>query len=306
MLIDQVLSHHRCRRIIARALQVFTKINFQHYETKTALKPTWVLGMFRSGTSMITNMYVNLGYNLGPKYQQIRATGNLRHLNPSGFFEDFIFVDLARYFLNLLKRNGQNPPTKDEVAKLYWDDFSIKEFIYYSLVNLNDDRVSTINKIKCYIQLIKYGLDGYMNSKGFQPIIKSPMLSFFYSLMQHKWPESKYIIIFRHPHATLKSSESLTRNASSELYCSYHRFLLDACETLPNVIYLSYDHMIRNPDQTYRLIGNIEGIPFETVRKLNKDLIKKELIRNIPSKNGLNNSALDIYNLLCDRAINVI
>ncbi|MEQ8521305.1 MAG: sulfotransferase [Vicingaceae bacterium] len=304
-MLNEILSHHRSRRVLNFGLLMYSRLYADKEKKGSLSRPLWVLGMFRSGTSLLTNFYVNIGYNVGPNSRLLQSVGIWQDLNPKGFFEDFIFADLSRYFLHLLGRSGDSPPTQAEVDGLNWAHFNVRDFISFSLINSFEDRISIINKVRCYVFLIRYGLDGYILSMGDMPIVKIPMLSFFYKLLASKWPLSRFVVIFRHPQSVLKSSQAITLRANEKLYCIYHEFLLDKYLESKSAYYISYDHIIANPRESFFEICKKEGIDKPMAEEKCISLIDLSLIRNSEKTLIEDNRLSLLYYELCSRAINI-
>jgi len=76
-------------------------------EAKTVV----VLGMHRSGTSMVGNVLRNLGIDMGKRLAKAKWT------NPLGHFEDKDFVDLNSRILRLAGGSWDKPPDQDKIRK---------------------------------------------------------------------------------------------------------------------------------------------------------------------------------------------
>ena len=76
-------------------------------EAKTVV----VLGMHRSGTSMVGNVLKNLGIDMGKRLAKAKWT------NPLGHFEDNDFVDLNSRILRLAGGSWDKPPDQDKIRE---------------------------------------------------------------------------------------------------------------------------------------------------------------------------------------------
>lgn len=74
-------------------------------EAKTVV----VLGMHRSGTSLVGNVLRNLGIDMGKRLAKAKWT------NPLGHFEDKDFVDLNNRILRLAGGSWDKPPQQDKI-----------------------------------------------------------------------------------------------------------------------------------------------------------------------------------------------
>ncbi|MDY6973025.1 MAG: sulfotransferase [Thermodesulfobacteriota bacterium] len=70
-----------------------------------------VLGMHRSGTSLMANLLHHMGVDMGPN-NDIKAPDN-----PRGYYEDMAFVRTNDYILKLAGGSWYNPPTTDNIRQ---------------------------------------------------------------------------------------------------------------------------------------------------------------------------------------------
>ena len=57
----------------------------------TATAPLFIGGMFRSGTSLVTKLLIDSGFDAGPENHLLQPIGFRKTLNPNGFFENYLF-----------------------------------------------------------------------------------------------------------------------------------------------------------------------------------------------------------------------
>jgi len=74
-------------------------------------KEVIVLGMHRSGTSLMAHILSKLGVNMG------RTLIKKNYTNPLGFYEDIDFVNLNKYIIRKLDKDWKNPPDNSELLK---------------------------------------------------------------------------------------------------------------------------------------------------------------------------------------------
>jgi len=259
------------------------------------ISPLWITGMFRSGTSITTQILKEMGINLGPENDLLQAKGERAKLNPNGFFENYLFMDWSMVVFDQLNAWGDNPPTTNSVKN--FDNASIKyeQFVYDSIVNIHDDRISNKDKSRILKQyfagnLAQYVKDNFQNKFA----IKNPHFSVLYPALDQLFPKGKYLIVFRNPTDTIQSAKKITPNANFKLYHQYYAEILNH----PNAIFFNYDKLIASPKESIsqlahhlnltcnieqltalikqNSISKTEAIP-QHVLNLHKELIKKAI-----------------------------
>ena len=68
-----------------------------------------ILGMHRSGTSMLAGILEKLGISMG------KSTIEKSINNPFGYFEDYEFLDLNQRILKDASGSWKNPPLRDHI-----------------------------------------------------------------------------------------------------------------------------------------------------------------------------------------------
>lgn len=291
-----------------KAIGKITSLNKKSNWTVVADKevsPVWVLGMFRSGTSLSSQILEVLGLDFGPDSHLLQPIGKLKHLNPNGFFENYIFAEYSRYFHHKLGGGGDNIPQEQDLQKVKFSEVDIPELFELSLNKFADDRITFANKTESMRLLAEYGVNDYM-IKQFKnrPCIKIPMLSHFFPQINQVWPNSFYVVLVRHPISLIKSSKVLSKGSSYELYNDYYRFLLKLPKTTEQVIYFSYDHLLSNPFESIKVLAEKLELEEKLVEKASM-LIDQNLVRNLPEGEIENEETKDIYNSMIRLAINV-
>lgn len=267
--------------LIIQYLGLFRILTFTKNDNANIL---FVLGMFRSGTSLTSKLLEQLGLPLNKDWRLLKAVGNLAILNPEGFREDFLFAQVSRFWFEKLNRSGDNPPTPEEVAKFKAQPIRLDEFINFSETVGRDNRISNLNRLRCYLLLLFVGDRAFVNnSKQIQ--IKIPMLTPFYEQLLRWYPNSKYLIVIRNPDATIVSSKKLTENSNIDLYNRYYIHLYNLFQkhrTITQII--SYDDLLENSKLTIQGLKykyNLQGQPASVIRK---DLIRSPI--KLESKNS--------------------
>jgi hypothetical protein len=266
----------------------------------SSIEPVWIIGMFRSGTSFLCQLLNDSGVSFGRKSFLLQPMGQLKDLNPKGFFEDFIFAEISRYLLFKMKRSGDNPPTDEESLRASLNSIDINEMIKMSFFKIREDRISFKNKIFAFMFLKIFGLNYYLKRLFENPLaVKIPLLSFFHSELIKYWPRSKFIVIFRHPSSVIESAKRLTNSSDSNLFIRYNSGLirLANCYTPEQVLYISYDDLIYQPEKPLTVLAKFLGLDYNIIREVFSKNFDPSLLRNKPT--DINNSeVLLLYNKL--------
>src|SRR5215213_6653579 len=88
--------------------------------TKVPFRPVAIVGMHRSGTSMVAKVLQQAGLNLGDEADLMPPADE----NPEGFYEHLQFVKLNDAVLNVAGAGWDCPPTAD----FNWDDAALDSF----------------------------------------------------------------------------------------------------------------------------------------------------------------------------------
>ncbi|MFW9819999.1 MAG: sulfotransferase family protein [Candidatus Thorarchaeota archaeon] len=89
-------------------------------------KTVVILGMHRSGTSMVGGILARLGINMGEKFREDRIISN-----PLGFYEDVDFLSLNNEILKEAGGSWENPPNLNQIlAQKIKFGLKIKKIIY--------------------------------------------------------------------------------------------------------------------------------------------------------------------------------
>ncbi|HAT66575.1 MAG TPA: hypothetical protein DCS66_18605, partial [Flavobacteriaceae bacterium] len=225
-----------------------------------------------------------------------QGKGRLKKLNPNGFFEDFLYANLARYWIHTLGKSGAHPPTKEEVKKITLAPINISKFIRFAEFTSPDDRISYFNRHRAYLWLLLKKEKAFYAPK--QDIVKIPMLLLFHEQIKAWVPNAKFLIIIRNPESTIKSSRILTSEASIELYNHYYSFLKQMYDSNQNEAWvLSYDNLLKNPESSTKMVTSVLNATFNAE---SIELIDPKLIRNASD----NEVFSDEYQYLYSQTIN--
>ena len=261
------------------------------------LTPIWITGLFRSGTSITARLINQMGVDLGPESDLLKARGIREPLNPNGFFENYLFMDWSLMVFDKLNAWGDNPPNLQQVKVFNNDSISYKDFVYNSIVNIHDDRISNKEKsevLKKYFSgnLAAYTQDKFRNNFA----IKNPHFCVLFPLLDKLFPNGKYLVVFRNPSDTIKSALKVSPKASYELYQQYYTDVIHH----PNALFLDYDQLISTPEKSIETLS----------KKLNLSCDYKKLSSIIKRKdqtiatNNIPKEVESLYNQLKEKAFN--
>lgn len=210
------------------------------------ISPLFIGGMFRSGTTITTQLIEKLGYDIGPQNHLLHSKGSRKKLNPSGFYENYFFMDWSLITLYKLNSWGDNPPSIEQVNNVKIN-IDYKEFVYHSVVNIHDDRISNCSKAKVLKSINNIDLNKYVGSFFKEKCaIKNPHFTVLYPLLNRYFTDAKYLVVFRNPIDTINSAKSVTPNANFELYYKYYKDITKN----NNTFFFDYDTLIESPEKS--------------------------------------------------------
>lgn len=209
-----------------------------------------VLGMHRSGTSLITHLIAKMGINLGDDLMEANE------YNPDGYWESNALVELHE---RMLKFTGNewyapiNPIDNSLLREKFGDDAQ-------KLIASMDEQA----KDWCW---------------------KDPRMSIFLDFWKHffKSREILYITVVRHPHAvaaSLLKRDNIPAQVAYALFENYNLKIIAALKHEKNLLKINYDEML---SESYDLLSFHDKLqsfvshnnPLRSI--LSKDIIKKSL-----------------------------
>lgn len=258
--------------------------------------PFFLMGMFRSGTSLTSRILEKSGVSFGKSYRMLKSQGSLKDLNPDGFYEDFLFAQLSRYLFEQVKKDGSNPPSPAETADLVIERIKLSDFILYSFFTVKEDRISVLNKIRT-LTLLRFGKMKYLTG-GTKMAVKVPMLVPFHRLLKKIYPNSSFLIILRNPDSTIRSSKVLTEKSGIALFNQYYIHLYDLYnEGSGNTIVFSYDRLLEDPERSVQRLTAALNLHYDAAVP---GLIKSGYIRN----QVVSSTKSEYYDYLFGKAVN--
>jgi len=230
---------------------------------KKVEKTVVVLGMHRSGTSLIAGMLEKLGVNMGERQVGVHWS------NPLGHFENIDFVKMDDKILEKVGGSWDNPPDISEILKLKHDKELMAEI--ESVVRKNEDTIwgwkvpTTSLTIELYL-----------------PFLTNPY----------------FIVCYRNPEAiakSLKKRDDMDREKALWLTEIYVKSIKEFFKRHPELKYMEiqYEKVIENPKDAIQKLIEFLGInptqkqindalslvlPPEQVEKLQKELKRKEIL----------------------------
>lgn len=244
-------------------------------EVDKELKPLWITGFFRSGTSLTTQIVSCLGYDAGPQNHLLQAKGNRAAWNPNGFGENFLFMDWSLTAFEQMDAWGHQPPSEKDLMDYNINDLSHKSFVKKSIVEIHDDRISNRNKASILKSYFPQNLNAYLRQNFNEKCtIKNPHFALLHPILVKYWPNSSFLLVFRNPDAAIASAEKITGTLNYNLYIQYYLPIVQ--DQNLSVIYFSYDHLLANPkgslEELSRALGaNDKGVT-EAMALINFDL----------------------------------
>jgi hypothetical protein len=223
------------------------RLTFHPYKKLVAGKkqapPLLVSGIFRSGTSITTNILANAGFDAGPQEHLLQATS----INPDGYFENYFFMDFSRYLFHLTNSYGDNPPAKEALEKIELQKLRNDAFRKFTLLDIHDDRVKNLNKLRVLRKVSIHHIQAYLsNCFGERPIIKNPHFSVLEPFFQNIFPGSKRLVIFRNPSDWKRSAQVVSDKSSETLYDQYYNYYLHSKDE--GIIFFNFDQLLKDPE----------------------------------------------------------
>jgi hypothetical protein len=250
-----------------------TRISFSPYKSiaKTQAPPLLISGIFRSGTSITTNILSKAGFDAGPTEHLLTAT----EINPDGYFENYFFMDFSRYLFELTNSYGDNPPAEAEVEKIDLKNLRDDNFRKFTLLKIHDDRVKNLNKMRVLRKASIHHMQAYLaNCFGERPLIKNPHFSVLEPFFKKVFPGSKRVIVFRNPTDWKRSAQVVSDKSNETLYDRYYKYYLDSKDA--GMIFFNFDQLVNAPFASIeKLLAALE-IKNANVEELTKLVRKKE------------------------------
>lgn len=234
-----------------------------------------VLGMHRSGTSLVSQLVNKLGAYMGINLLEANE------YNPDGYWELKELVTLHRRMLDFTNNNWYAPYNKIQIDEL------IEKFGYDAreLIRKMDDS----NQNWCW---------------------KDPRMVLFLEFWQRllKGREILYLVVYRHPSAVASSllkRDEFPTLVSYALYEIYNQNILKWLEKAKNVLLVNYEETISNPEK-YKILTNSVNQYLNKTDYKNGDEIQEVVKQNLnhgpqDSLTDLPISALRMYNLLAKK-----
>lgn len=262
--------------------------------------PLLVSGIFRSGTSITTNILSHAGFDPGPQNHLMQAKGKYYERNPDGFLENFFFMELSMYLFKLTNSAGDNPPDEKIVEKINVELLSDDELRKHSLLVTHDDRVSNINKLRSLRKVSVQAIQNYLsNAFGEKPIIKNPHFSVLEPFFKKIFPDSKRVVVFRNPADWLRSVQVVTTKADYQLYDLYYRHYLESKDA--EIIFFDYDKLLADPKKSIADLLHALQMNIGSIDSLAKLVVIKEGKNNKEIYSQLTPVS---YSQLTERAVN--
>ncbi len=233
----------------------------------------------------------------------MQALNERADLNPDGFFENYLFMDVSLFAFTKMNAWGHIPPLAEKVSKLDFSDYDRSKFAEFSLCGVHDDRISNKDKLKILKHYDLLSLNTYLSKKFSNPFaIKNPHFAVLSEWLLKKWPKAKFLVCFRNPLSAIGSATRITPELNENIYCNYYERLLKI--NSDKIIFFSYDDLMNVPEKSIQKLNDSLGLNGNSVLKA-LSLINPNLNR---FKNHdsiqINNTTKKLYNELLSRKIN--
>ena len=265
-------------------------------------KPLFITGFFRSGTSVTTKLLNVLGMDLGPANHLLQAKNKRAELNPDGFFENYLFMEMSLMFFTKLNSWGHTPPSESALNNFEFTDSDREGFAEFTLCGVHDDRIGNKNKMKVLKNYDILSLNCYLEKEfKFPYAIKNPHFAVMTTFLNNKWPDAKFLVCFREPMAAIASAGKITTMLNQDIYLKYYEQLVK----LPadKATFFSFDHLLKSPENSLNALCNNLNLSSTKVKE-STAVIKPVLQRYKNAGEITNEKVKEIYHLMISRAIN--
>ena len=245
---------------------------------KTDQTPIWITGIFRSGTSVTTQILEELGVDLGPSEHLLKAKGDRANWNPGGFYENHLFMDWSLSIFEELDSWGHIPPSEKELDKYDVNRLDYKRFLHESIVQIHDDRISNLNKSKLLRGYFPRTIDLYFQNEFKVPFgVKNPHFSVLEPVLSKYWPSGRFLVVFRSPDASIGSAQKIAQTINYDLYIDYYQRILSKSDI--TAIYFSYDHLMSDPEKSIIKLAKVLKLDSEKCTNAQK-IVQNSLNRH--------------------------
>ena len=238
----------------------------QHAHKIQKSQPIVVLGMHRSGTSLVTELIAAMGSYAGPPDKLTPPD----MFNPSGYWEHVDVGQITRDVLKTFNGNWTN------VARVTMSALS------------PDQRADFVARAKEVARSLS-GRDSF--------VMKDPRMSLIFPLWAKALENPICVIAWRDPLAVARSLKHRDKRpllGSLALWEHYNRVLLRDTEGLPRVL-VAYDELLADPLRVVRDLRHALMRFGTPLKKLSEDRIRQSVNAdfNRSGKNGVDDSLLD-------------
>ncbi|MCW3086370.1 MAG: Sulfotransferase family protein [Bacteroidetes bacterium] len=262
-----------------------------------ATAPLFIGGMFRSGTSLVTKLLMDNGFDAGPENHLLQPIGFRKTLNPTGFFENYLFMEWSMLYMKLHGMSGASMNEPERWKTIMEMNIREEEFARFCILENSDDRISNKNKVDVLKNYSSSNLDQYIQQNfGANPIIKNPHFTLFFNTMFQHWPHSKLLLVFQHPQQVLNSVNSKMLPVDPLLYKRYYEKALNAND--PRIAFFSLEQLFADPE------GSLQALSAWTGKKMNTKATLAVRETKLQTQQQLPAEVLDIYERLKQNCIN--
>lgn len=246
-----------------------------------------VLGMHRSGTSLLTRGLQVLGVDLG-----VNLYGGIIGNNDKGFFED---VDINEFNVEFLKALGRE---WHSIEPVQLEEFNSPVVQEYKLKAIQLMR-SKVNNTQCF---------------GLKDPRIAKLMPFWLAVFDHLKVRVSYIIAFRNPMSVARSLKKRDGFDLEKGYLLWREHMLSSLENTEGCerLVVEYDRLVANPEEELQRIAEIFGLPFDPLSQgfieyktefLDSSLRHTEFQGNdLLLEQAAPSDTLDLYELLANLA----
>lgn len=246
-----------CTYLLYRLLTIF--IGKKEKPRQNPVSPLLVTGLFRSGTTITTQLLSEMGFSLGPKEDLLLGRGWRKDQNPEGFLENYLIMELSMYLFHKTNSWGDAPPTKEIMEEIYLTDRDRHPIAKFSMVDLLDDRISNFNKLRILsIHNVLYPSNYISEYFDKKPIIKNPHFAVQMPYFRKVFKDPLFLFVFKKPSSAIRSARTVSKQVDYE---TYYRYYEEACmehrNSNKNIIFFSHENLCESPQDSIRKLAEV-------------------------------------------------
>ncbi len=199
-------------------------------------------------------------------------------MNPDGFLENYLFMELSLYLFLLTNSWGDAPPSDNAIAEVTLNESDRHKLAKFSILKIHDDRISNWNKIKALLKNNIVDPEAYTsNYFPERSFIKNPHFAVQLPYFKKVFPSADLLFVFKPPAEAIQGAKLLSPIADHRLYASYYTA---ACNEHKNgnrhIAFFSHQNLCKYPEESILKLAAFLKAGKVSEKELAKQVKKKE------------------------------